>query len=297
MTLQTMRYFQTLANYRSFSKAAASLFISQSALSHSIQTLEQELGVALIQRQSREHFLTEHGRHFLAQTQEIFLNLDHLHAELDNKETQAAKPLRITVKIGLYPLASMLQELRDQYHSIRLEIHQADQTRMPFVSWDFSFLCREEYMDQPYQKLLFDEPFCAAFHREHPLADKKELTFEALKPYPAIQMLLHDYLQNKLEGIYRETDFHPDYFMTTDHYLFVLRLLRKNQGWSILPAVSLFPSNDPNLVLRPIRELPLRRYIYLARNPANFFSQSMQTFQTYTLSYFRRYRMLRGDAV
>ena len=61
MELRHLRYFVMVAREQSFTRAAESFRIAQPPLSRQIQQLEEELGVALIQRSSRPAFLTEAG--------------------------------------------------------------------------------------------------------------------------------------------------------------------------------------------------------------------------------------------
>lgn len=63
-TLDLVRGFDSAARHLSFTKAAAELFLTQSAVSRQIKTLEEQLGVALFQRRHRALVLTEAGRHF-----------------------------------------------------------------------------------------------------------------------------------------------------------------------------------------------------------------------------------------
>jgi LysR family transcriptional regulator, glycine cleavage system transcriptional activator len=63
-TLDLVRGFDAAARHLSFTKAASELFLTQSAVSRQIKTLEDQLGVALFQRRHRALVLTEAGRHF-----------------------------------------------------------------------------------------------------------------------------------------------------------------------------------------------------------------------------------------
>ncbi len=65
MELRQLRYFAAIAHHGSFSKAAESVFVAQSALSHQVAQLEAELGARLLHRLPRGVTLTESGRVFL----------------------------------------------------------------------------------------------------------------------------------------------------------------------------------------------------------------------------------------
>lgn len=64
MTHTQLKSFLAIARYRSFTAAADQLYISQSALSQQMKSLEQELGFTLFDRSSRQLALTEAGRSF-----------------------------------------------------------------------------------------------------------------------------------------------------------------------------------------------------------------------------------------
>src|SRR5215467_7657611 len=61
-SLDLLKGFEAAARNLSFTKAAAELFVTQSAVSRQIQTLEEQLGVALFRRSHRELRLTEEGQ-------------------------------------------------------------------------------------------------------------------------------------------------------------------------------------------------------------------------------------------
>lgn len=64
MELRHLRYFITVAQQQSFTKAAEKLFTAQPSLSQQIKDLEQEVGVVLFDRSSRKVKLTDEGRAF-----------------------------------------------------------------------------------------------------------------------------------------------------------------------------------------------------------------------------------------
>lgn len=71
MTHTQLKSFLAIARYRSFTAAADQLYISQSALSQQMKSLEQELGFTLFDRSSRQVTLTEAGRSFYRNAQQL----------------------------------------------------------------------------------------------------------------------------------------------------------------------------------------------------------------------------------
>lgn len=96
MTLEQLHYFSAAAQLGSFSKAAENVHISQPSLSVAIRKLEKELGVALFYPNRKGAILTEAGRLFLEDAQNVLLQMDvtvmHMrqYAESDRAEIRIA---------------------------------------------------------------------------------------------------------------------------------------------------------------------------------------------------------------
>ena len=71
MTLNQLKYFQTVARLENFHLAASELYISQPSLSRSMDTLEKELGVTLFEKAGRGIALTKSGALFLEHVDSI----------------------------------------------------------------------------------------------------------------------------------------------------------------------------------------------------------------------------------
>lgn len=78
MTLAQLRHFVTLAEWGSFVAASKRLFLTQPALSRSIQGLEEELGRPLFDRVGRRIELTAFGRETLVKAQRLVRDADAL---------------------------------------------------------------------------------------------------------------------------------------------------------------------------------------------------------------------------
>ncbi len=76
--LKQIKYFQAVVRRGSFSEAAAECYISQSAISQQIRTLERELGVKLLKRENRRFYLTPAGAHFYRKSLILVSDLERL---------------------------------------------------------------------------------------------------------------------------------------------------------------------------------------------------------------------------
>lgn len=79
--LKQLKYFQSVVRLGSFSAAAEENFISQSAISQQVQSLERELGFALLVRRNRSFSLTPAGEYFYRKSLLLTADCDRMCAE------------------------------------------------------------------------------------------------------------------------------------------------------------------------------------------------------------------------
>lgn len=116
--------FATVARERSFTRAAAKLGISQSALSQSIRNLEERLGIRLLTRTTRSVSPTEAGERLLTTISPKFDEIETALADLSAMRDKPAGTIRITA--GEHPAVSILQpalaSFLPDYPDIRVEL-------------------------------------------------------------------------------------------------------------------------------------------------------------------------------
>ena len=122
--LDDLQAFVAVARERSFTKAAAKLSISQSALSHTVKTLEERLGVRLLSRTTRSVSPTEAGQRLL---QNIGPRFDEIESEVAAVSELRQKPvgtIRITATENATEtiLVPKLAPLLREYPDIKVEI-------------------------------------------------------------------------------------------------------------------------------------------------------------------------------
>jgi DNA-binding transcriptional LysR family regulator len=122
--LVDLNAFVAVAMERSFTRAAAKLATSQSALSHTLKRLEARLGVRLLTRTTRQVALTEAGERLLKTLTPAF---DTIAAELTSLREQTDKPagtIRITTSehAAFSVLWPALDRLLPDYPDINVEV-------------------------------------------------------------------------------------------------------------------------------------------------------------------------------
>ena len=113
MTIIQLEYLLAVANCGSFSLAAEHCFVTQPSLSMQIKSLEEELGVVLLDRSKKPVIPTEAGEVVLAEIRETLRAYDHIReavAELKGETSGrlrlgVIRPSHLTCCISLFPIS------------------------------------------------------------------------------------------------------------------------------------------------------------------------------------------------
>lgn len=112
LSLRTLKHFSTLVEERHYSRAAAQLHLTQSALSRSIQSLEDVLGLKLLDRSATGVRLTNPGRSVLAHARRVLAEAAAL-----QRESELIRGLGsgdVAMGAGIFPAAGFLSPLLTQ---------------------------------------------------------------------------------------------------------------------------------------------------------------------------------------
>ena len=101
MTIKQLEYFSAVAKLLSFSKAAEQLYISQSALSRSIVSLEQEMNTVLFDRDRHKVTLTPSGMILMARLPKLSIELTEIIAEAQQAHVGLLGSMRLAIQNGL----------------------------------------------------------------------------------------------------------------------------------------------------------------------------------------------------
>src|SRR5215471_17424066 len=251
MNLRDLRYLVALAEHKHFGRAAEASFVSQPTLSTQIKKLEEELGVALVERTPRKVLLTEVGRDIAQRAREVLNEVDQIKAIARRVRERFPRLELLLVEEKTEVLLRQLREGRLDAAVLALPIHD----------------------DQLHAEFLFEEPFLLAVPEQHELARRKLLKLDDI----ADQSLLlledgHCLRDQALEVCHRAGASEKSGFRATS--LETLRqMVAANVGVTLLPALAVKPPvpRSDNIHLLQFRgHAPSRRVAMFWRKSSAF---------------------------
>jgi DNA-binding transcriptional LysR family regulator len=200
MTLVQLRHLIALAEGGSFSQAAELCFVTQPALSRSIQALEEELGALLFDRVGRQSILTPFGQEVLARARVLIDEANDLRDS--GRQMQAGLAGHIRIGMGSGPGAmlmnALLMRMATQYPKVKIDISRGSTELLvqALRQRTLDALVIDARSTQPATDLRveFLQQMRGAFlcRPGHPLCDLQTVTFDDLLAYPIASTPLSD---------------------------------------------------------------------------------------------------------
>lgn len=121
--------FARAASLGSYTAAARALSVSPSAVSKSVQRLEQHFGLRLFSRTTRSLTLTPEGRDLLERAQRLLREAEDIAQAVVAARAEPAGTLKITapLPVGVHIVAPALPRFRDQYPKVKVDLRLGDQ--------------------------------------------------------------------------------------------------------------------------------------------------------------------------
>lgn len=270
MNLRDLKYLVALADHRHFGRAAAASFVSQPTLSTQIRKLEDELGVALVERAPRRVMLTPVGSEVAERARRVIAEVEQM-AEIARRSRD---PEAGTVRLGLFPtlgpylLPHVLPRLRARFPRLELLLveEKTDQvlSRLRDGRLDAGVLALPVHDDQLHVEPLFDEPFVLAVPRAHPLSARDAVAMADLDEARLLLLEEGHCLRDQALDVCRlagadERDFRATSLET------LRQMVASGVGITLLPVLAVQPPvpASPDIRLLPFEGEPPHRRIAL----------------------------------
>ncbi len=192
MNLRDLRYVAAVAEHGHFGKAADACFVSQPTLSGQIKKLEEQLGVALFERDNRNVYLTECGEEIVKIARRMLQDA----AAIEEHAAAAQQPLGGRFRLGAFPTLSpfifppLVQKVKQQLPDMQLVLVEEKTEilleKLKAAELDAALLALPIMDASLAHKALFDDPFYVATAPNHPLAAQKHVTQQMLAVHPLL---------------------------------------------------------------------------------------------------------------
>lgn len=184
MTIVQLEYLLAVANFGSFSVAAEHCFVTQPSLSMQIKSLEDELGVMLLDRSKKPVIPTEAGEAVLAQARETLRGYNSIKEVVARIKGEMSGRIRLGVipTIAPYMLHKFIPDFVQRYPKVELEIREMkteyiiDALNRDRI--DAALVAGGTCGDGILEYDLFDDRFFAYVSPDSPLYNKSNIRIE-----------------------------------------------------------------------------------------------------------------------
>lgn len=252
MNINQIKYFIAVAEYKSFTKAANQYYISQTAITQQIRTLEDHMGVRLIDRTKRPIALTPAGNVFLNEAKAILERMNTAVSKVRDASTGLVGTLRIGYTKGYERsnLSNILRFFHLEFPNILITCYRCDTDMLAaglfnddydiIFTWDSTNILQEKGIEY---KLMELAPLVVALYAGHPFAKRNSLSRRELKNETILYMTPsstgESFGDNHFIELYKQAGYQPDILFRSNDIESILMMVAAEEGISILPS-SLF---------------------------------------------------------
>ena len=276
--VKRMKILREVAGRGSFSAAADELYLSQSAVSQQVATLEREVGMRLLDRTSSGPKLTDAGRVLVTHADAVICRLEETERDL----TAIAGLEGGEVRIASFPSASAtlvtgaVSRFSTLHPKVKMSLLEAEpEDSLPLLrageldlalAFDYAALPKEPDRDLEYS-LLLTESMRVALPQGHRLAERAAVRISDLAAEPWLTGVRPSSCGEIVLRACREAGFEPRIAFESDDYHVLQGFVAAGLGVTLLPALAL-ASLRPDVVAVPVASAAPERRVWAATRTA-----------------------------
>ena len=241
--LAQLRTFRTVAETSSFTRAAARLYITQSAVSHQIKALEDELGEALFIRTRHGVRLAEAGQAVLEHVDRIFEEVEALRRRLGHDEDQPVGRVRAAAATQalVHLFAPHFRAFMEAYPRVEVVFRSTvstDKTVADILAGvaDVGFASKPVYSATLQVTDLFEDELLLVVSATHRLARATVATVKDIRTERLILFERGASIRRASDQFFADAGIKPDLALESNDTDFIKLMVQNGVGISLLPS-------------------------------------------------------------
>ena len=282
MELLQLRYFQKVAEFGSFSKAARHFSIPQPSMSQTISRLEKDLNVRLFERHKGKIFLNENGRTFLAYAEKALQALDNGVLAVTDNSAKISDPVSIKIMENHRFILTCIPKFSRLYPDVSISVSHG-YYEDPDVVYDFCISSKTTYKRMTARTQILRERVILAVHEDHPFARRTSVDFAELEGQSLISLPAQSTLYTQTLELCHAHGFNPIISIICDDPYFIRKYVSENMGIALAPSISWKGRFRENTVLVPLENPQIYVSSYLIWDNTHYSSIAARTFREFLL--------------
>lgn len=254
-----LQAFLSIAERGSFQRAAAHLNLSQTAISHRMRKLEEELGLKLLARTTREVTLTRAGLDFLPKAQKAVAELEQSFDELKQQGAKRRGRLDIAClpAFAVHYLPPLLKQFNARHPSVEVRIVETPSAAVAQLveAGDVELglsVAQTNRWDLDVE-IIAQAPLTLACPSDLPLARKKSVAWADLAGLRLIRVGTKTAIRSMIDDALGATRLSLAWQYEVQHVETAVSLVEAGLGCTIVPALDVELHRGPRLAAVPIR--------------------------------------------
>lgn len=258
LSIKQMRAVQAVAISSSFLAASIELRMSQPGVSRLVRSTEDELGVQLFQRTTRQVMLTNEGFAFLPAIDRILAEFDLSVANLTAMRFKQKGHVVIAcpVSIANHILAQIIGRFRKEHPQVTVEVRESlraqvvHQVRYGIV--DFGIASFMESDEDLIVKELCEVSYHVIFQEDHPFHKRETVRMSDLRGVPLISLPPSSILRHTFDSAATRKGFQLNHVVTVNSNGTMFELVRRGEGVAIQNSWAIASHLGEGIKARPL---------------------------------------------
>jgi DNA-binding transcriptional LysR family regulator len=285
MHIETLKVFCDLVDTGSFSVAAAQNYVTQSAVSQQIRTLETRYGRKLVERAKRRVRPTPAGEIFYEISREIVSRHQDLEARLQAFSNIVAGTVRVATvhSVGLYEFSDELKRYVKAYPSVnvRLEYKKSSQIYEDVLAGTLDVGVIAYPHKRPQIRLIpfREDQLVMICNPTHPLASHKTISVKKLEGQNFVGFEKDIPTHKAIDKVLQKHHVRVNYVAEVDNIEVIKRIVEVGTGISIAPAPAVGPEiRAKSLVAIPFSDEHFLRQLGIIHKGGRHFCPAAEKF-------------------